>query len=339
MMAIVAGHYVHNSGLLSTLAEMPLSANSIYLYLFGMWGKVGINCFLLITGYFMCTSNISLRKFLKLYLWIVTYGIIINVIFLITGKIELTWDLFFIFFPVRNIHSNSFTSAFMMWWLFIPFLNILVNNCTKKQHQYLLLLTLLVFSIYPFVPKILNIDNNPICWFSTLYFVASYLRKYPDAIPHGNSSKFWAMMSIVSIVLGMLSVVSILLLDKYVGMSLWPYFMVIDSDKPLALLVAVSTFMFFKNLKIPYNKFINIAGGASFGVLLIHANSNAMRQWLWNDTIDCIGNYDMPLVQLIVYSNFVVLAIYVVCATIDYLRLKTIEEPLFKDLDKTIFDK
>lgn len=71
MMLIVAHHYVVLSGLAGTegvLNHDPLSVNSIYLYLFGMWGKTGINCFMLITGYFMCTSNISWRKFIKLYL-------------------------------------------------------------------------------------------------------------------------------------------------------------------------------------------------------------------------------------------------------------------------------
>lgn len=29
--------------------------NQFYL-IFGMWGKIGINCFALITGYYMCVS-------------------------------------------------------------------------------------------------------------------------------------------------------------------------------------------------------------------------------------------------------------------------------------------
>ena len=52
MLMIVAHHYVVNSGL--TSADGPLmtdfsSGNSIFLTLFGAWGKTGINCFLMIT--------------------------------------------------------------------------------------------------------------------------------------------------------------------------------------------------------------------------------------------------------------------------------------------------
>jgi hypothetical protein len=50
MLAIVAHHYVVNSGLMSLMDADPLNLKSIFLYLVGMWGKTGINCFVLITG-------------------------------------------------------------------------------------------------------------------------------------------------------------------------------------------------------------------------------------------------------------------------------------------------
>lgn len=55
MLLIVAHHYVVNSGLMSVMKEEPLHIQSIFLYLFGMWGKTGINCFVMITGYFSIT--------------------------------------------------------------------------------------------------------------------------------------------------------------------------------------------------------------------------------------------------------------------------------------------
>ena len=73
---IVAHHYVVNSGLFDSGGPMvsnPISANTLFLALFGALGKVGINCFLMITGYFMCTSHITVRKFIKLILQIYLY--------------------------------------------------------------------------------------------------------------------------------------------------------------------------------------------------------------------------------------------------------------------------
>lgn len=333
MLMIVAHHYVVNSGLTAVDGPMraaPLAANSIYLYLFGMWGKTGINCFLMITGYFMCTSKITVRKFLKLYLWVVFYGIVINGIFLATGRLEFSPSLLSVFFPFRNIHSSSFISAFMVWWLFIPFLNVLINNIDKRMHQLLMLLLVVVFTVYPFVPKVLNIEVNPICWFSTIYVIASYIRKYPESINKSDSARFWGWTSLALVVISMISVVAILLLGNYLNRDVPQYYMVADSYMPLALLVSVSTFMWFKNLRIPQSRLINAIGGSTFGVLLIHANSATMRQWLWTDTIDCVGHYGLPLGQLIAYSCLSVLAIFAICTILDRLRVKALEEPLFR---------
>lgn len=68
MLLIVAHHYVVNSGVMDLMYKNPFSANAIFLFIFGMWGKIGINCFVLITGYFMCKRTITVRKFLKLLL-------------------------------------------------------------------------------------------------------------------------------------------------------------------------------------------------------------------------------------------------------------------------------
>ena len=77
MLSIVAHHYVVNSDLPIIMSEKGFSvANSIFFFLFGMWGKTGINCFVMITGYFMCKSEITLHKFLKLVLEVLFYNVL-----------------------------------------------------------------------------------------------------------------------------------------------------------------------------------------------------------------------------------------------------------------------
>ena len=67
MLVIVAHHYVVNSGLLECIdAQTKLQLKDYFSLLFGWGGKTGINCFVLITGYFMCTSHITKQKFCKL---------------------------------------------------------------------------------------------------------------------------------------------------------------------------------------------------------------------------------------------------------------------------------
>lgn len=111
MLLIVAHHYVVNSGIIDTMYENPLSANSIFLFLFGAWGKTGINCFVIITGYFMCKSKITLEKYTKLILEILFYNFVLAFLFLLTGYG--TWsDIVNALFIVKRINSGNFTACF-----------------------------------------------------------------------------------------------------------------------------------------------------------------------------------------------------------------------------------
>lgn len=52
MLCIVAHHYVVNSGILKEIISAnALLLNSIFVLIFGLDGKTGTNCFVLITGY------------------------------------------------------------------------------------------------------------------------------------------------------------------------------------------------------------------------------------------------------------------------------------------------
>lgn len=114
------------------------------------------------------------------------------------------------------------------------------------------------------------------------------------------------------------------------------YFFMSDCNKLFAVLVAVSSFLWFKNLDIKHNKFINAFGAGTFGVLLIHANSDAMRVWLWNDTINAEGYYFLPAGQLITISVGVVLAIFITCNVIDQIRIATVEKWFFNWYDNKV---
>ena len=326
MLLIVMHHYVVNSGLLSLMNADPLNSKSIFLYLWGMWGKIGINCFVLITGYFMCKSEITLYKFLKLLLEIIFYNFAINLCFVLYGYGNISAQNFlWCLFPVHSI-TDGFVSCYIVFFLFIPFLNILLRNIDKRQHRLLLILLLCVYSLLYFIPYI-RVSYNYVTWFCVLYFIGSYLRFYPI---HDNNQRFWLNVLLVTVFLSMISVFFMVWLNatwfNAKGFHYSVYYFVSDSNAPLAVLVSICAFMYFKNLKIKQSKFINIVGGGTFGVLLIHANSDTMRQWLWKDVCDNTGHYSSSNIYL--HAILVPIAVFIVCSVIEYIRMKTIETPL-----------
>ncbi|MBR3727573.1 MAG: acyltransferase family protein [Muribaculaceae bacterium] len=323
MILIVAHHYVDSSGLLEVMKQSPTSFKSIYLYIFGMWGKTGINCFVLITGYFMCQSHITLRKFTKLVFWIEFYRIVTYLIFCASGYINFSLAVFARnLMPVYNI-THGFVGCFLIFFLTIPFLNILIKNMSKRQHFLLLLLSLFIYSLWAQIPY-LEVRMNYVIWFDVLYILSSYIRLHIS--PHIDHKK-WGWLTLLSILISVLSVVVIV----YHGRPELAYFFVSDSNALLAVIVSVCAFMWFKSYPIKYHKWINSIGATTFGVLLIHTNSDTMIKWLWKDSLNNVGYYDG---NIYLHSVICVLCVFFVCTIIDQLRLRFIEEPLFIVLDR-----
>lgn len=340
MLMIVAHHSVVNSGLFDQIsAEKTNELGSYLMTLFGAWGKTGIDCFVMITGYFMCRSNISLKKFLKLYLQVAFYGVLISLVFMFSGRIPFTasgiMQTLHGFFPIYSIGSD-FTASFLIFYLCIPFLNILVKNMTKRQHQALLLILVGMLTILR-LNNTMIIRFNYVEWFSVLYLISSYIRFYGDdfaKISHRN----WGIIAILTFFAASASVVGL----SWLGLSgktnaFIPHFLVSDSNAIFALAVAFTSFMWFKDLKIKQCKIINALGGATFGVLLIHAHSDEMRQWLWKETVDVTGHYvSMGAFQMIGYLVTVVVLIFLVCALIDIARSRWIEPWLNPRVEKMV---
>ena len=160
-----------------------------------MWGKTGINCFVLITGYFMCKSETTIAKFLKLVLEVIFYKVVIYLAFVISGIVEFKLPTFIkTFCPISNI-GDGFTTAFILFYLFIPFVNILVHNLNKKMHLLLILLFLFIYTVLYMIP-FFEVRYNYVTWFIVLFLIASYIRYYPihpivgKEIPWGGGNSF-----------------------------------------------------------------------------------------------------------------------------------------------------
>ena len=321
MLLIVAHHYVVNSGLSlpdGPIYSAPHSWRSIFLLILGAFGKTGINCFVLITGYFMCKSQISAKKFAKLFLEVVFYRILIFIVFLFAGYETLSLGSLITLFPINNI-GNNFTGTYLIFFLCIPFINILIHNMTEKQH--LSLLAICSFS-YILLGTIRRVTMNYVSWFIVLYLIASFIRLYPRKI--FENTRFWGLSSLASILLSVSSV----LLCTFLETGFSSYFFVTDSNTLLAVVTAFCSFLFFKNIKIRNIKFINTVSASTFGVLLIHGNSDAMRTWLWKSLLKTTSFYSSEFLILHAFGS--VIAIFVVCVFIDFLRIKFVETPFFK---------
>ena len=260
----------------------------------------------------MCKTQIKKKKFIKLLTQIYFYKIVIYLIFLSSRYESFTVkNLLKIILPFSYIDKN-FIGCFLIFYLCIPFLNVLVTNMTKKQHKLLLALSL---SVYVIIGTVLNITFNYITWFCILFFIASYIRLYPISL--FENTKFWLICTLISILFSCLSIICMLWVAVRFG-KYNPYFFVSDSNKIFAVSTSICSFMLFKNLRMKSNSFINIVASTCFGVLLIHANSDTMRRWLWNDMLHNVEIYNSQ--YYIIHPIVSAICIFIICSAIEWIR-------------------
>ena len=332
MLLIVAHHSVFHSGVMEEMAQNPLCAKSIFFYVFGMWGRTGIDCFVLITGYFMCKSHITIQKYLKLLLEVIFYNVVIYGVFVAMGKQSFSVnELFWSIFPFREI-TCLFVPCFLLFYLFIPYLSILVSHIDKKMHARLIALCLVIYTLTVTLPQF-QVSMNHVTLYSVLFIIASYIRIY-GLLPRV-STRNWGGITLLCMMLSIISVLCVVYCDSHFGKQTPPYKYVSPSGI-CAVMTSVSSFMFFKDLKIKNNQFINMVAASTFGVLLIHDNCAIMRQWLWKEFIDVKSIYSLSISSATLQMVCVVLAVFIICILLDMLRKNTIEKWVLNQINKKL---
>lgn len=332
MITIVAHHYVVNSGITNEFDYSSITLNMVFLQLWGMWGKTAINVFVMITGYFMCSRQLTVRRIAKIYMEAQFYTIIIFVLFLIMGYESISVNSIFrvLFWNLSGIGSG-FTASFLAFYIFIPFYNKLISTLNRADHLKLICMLLALYTGTSTFFFCEGIFSEPV-WYIVLYFVAAYVKIYGSGT-WINNNKIIGPMLAAFICLAYASVLCIDFIGSRFGFVSWGY-LIADSNKLLAFLVGVSTFLFFNNISIQYNGFINTIASTMFGVLCIHANSSAMRDWLWKKILNVSGMYSSSIVELVSHAVLSIVAIFAVCIMIDLIRIRMIEKPIMERLDK-----
>ena len=298
-----------------------------------MGGKVGVNIFVLISGFFLIENTERLfqpKKLLKFWGQVVFYSITTYFLSIVLqiNNFDIK-QIIKICLPI-TYPGWWFASTYFMLYLIHPFLNKLLHDLNKNVYQYLILLLVLCWSIIPTLTTQL-FESNSLLWFITLYAIAGYAKIY--GFNERLKSKHYFFLFLIVLVCSYLISVSFLVLGTkrnelavhaidFFGMERFPI-----------LLMAFFLFMTFAKLKIKYNKWINVIASATFGVYLIH-DSSYIRYYIWWNIFK-INQYQESLF-LIPYSILVVFIIYVLCTGIEMVRKVLLERPYIIFVNKYV---
>lgn len=319
MFLIVAHHFSVHGGF--KLLQSTVSINRIWVQLLQMGGKIGVDIFVIISGYFLIQSSKNkLSKVLKLWVQLLFYSLIIYLIFVIAGDATLS---------IKELIKNIFPVIFTKWWfastyfilyLLTPYLNKLLISFSKNDYQnFLILLTVLWCIIPTFTTNLFQ--SNPLIWFVYLYALAGYIRLY--GLFDSLKAKTCILIAIFASILTFLSAVIFDILGLKINFFSEHATYFFEMQKLPILIISVLLFLGFSRIDIGSNRVINIVASATFGVYLIHDN-NYVRVFLWENlfknTSFAHSDYLIP------YSISVIISVYIVCTLIELMRIYLIEK-------------
>ena len=321
MLMIVAHHFFCHGGF--EFSNETITINRLWLQLINIGGKIGVDIFIIISGYFLIDSHrIRTSKVLILWLQVFTYSIVIFSLFTIL-KIEK--------FSLKELVKSVLPITFSKWWfasayfvlyLISPYINKLLHIMDKRTYNgYILLLTLMWCIIPTFTKQ--SVESNSLLWFIYLYSLAGYIKLY--GFKYNVKSTTFIMLSISLILLTYLSsVVFDVIGIKYKIFSEYNTFFYSQNSLPIVL-SSLLLFIGFQKSEIKCSKTINIIASTTFGIYLIHDN-NYMRSFLWKTLF--VNNSFQDKNTLIPYSIIVILIVFFGCALIELLRKRLFEKPL-----------
>lgn len=320
MLLIILLHSIDHSGVLES-SETASFAIQLWVSFSYMLTQVCVNCFVLISGFFLVKSKFRLQKLIALWLETVFYSLIIRIVFIAIGYSTFSVSsILGCFVPVFTGRYWFITIYFGLYLVF-PFLNIAINAMSRKQHLMLNIVLFFLFSfsisVYPAFKGMNSGAGWGLAWFIVLYFVAAYIRLY--YVPNGKKIKylmFWLIISVI-ISIGYVAVNGKSDILTNALSNCYRY------DSVFAYLSSICFLLFFINVKI-YNKAINrfiiFIAPSAFGVYLIHAHTDfCLWSWEFLKLPSKMGSLMFVPIQLAI-----VIAIYAFCTVIDLGRRYTV---------------
>jgi len=335
MLMIVANH-LRGGGGFEALPSAPLSRALLYLLCSG--GKVAVDCFVLISGYFMCTSSAGWRpkRLLKLYLQVFFYSAGVFAALAAAGLIALRPENIVAFFLPVSQNTYWFATCYLFLMLLAPFLNKLAQGLERAEYRRFLLIGAVIIALVPTV-LVVKYPLTNMMLLLYVYLLAGYVRLHPEPL----FGRRWLALGVAAgcylLMVGYTFAYG-LLLPKLPLLRFMPKQIFSPGNSVPALLCALGLFLFFKDLKVKGSRVINVVASATFGVYLLHDHSPRMREFLWLEFFDSRPFFARPA-AFAARILLVPLAVFAVGVAVDLLRQYALERPLFRLIDKTKFGK
>ena len=281
---------------------------------------IAVNLYVMISGYYLSASArpFKMAKLLHIlcmtmfWSWLIggaaCYFLGANLnSFIMTG-----------IFPVLG-RNYWFVTDYVVMYLLSPFYNRLLAHLSQKQHGYLLCVLGFFFSLVigAFDP-IQLVGGYSLYWFTLLYILAAYIRKYPVSIKRRSYALVWILVLLLQIFA--YSLCHALHLDFIAAR-----FFDLNYNSIWILINSICCFMIFKDMQVKRGaRLIKFLAPLTFGIYLIHINKGIVN-WLFQELLPIKDCVDQTGWVVFLYILFFTVLVFTVCALLEKLRMTLYE--------------
>lgn len=283
-------------------------------------GKLGVNLFVMITGYFLVQSNPKVSSLFQI--WVETTLISVFMYFLLVLNplisFNFTWTEFFMrLFPVI-FGKYWFVTSYTIMYLSVPVLNKSLHITSLDKIKKVLTVSFFILSLYTCVYYNRGLNFSYPVWFVFLYSIGAYLKLKEEDIKRISTIHLFKM-NILMLLIGI--IINIILqfifsektstISQFLTLLGWneTIFYTRDSS-PYLLIFSILIFLFFLKLKVKPRKVYSFLSRASFGAYLLQSTQWFSTEYLWPVLVH--GNRFTSGKFIIMYGFFVSIIIFVI---------------------------
>lgn len=262
-----------------------------------------VNCFVLISGYFLITSKFKFARVLRTVLETIFYVFAITVILYAFGKASIA-DVAKSIMPFAPTKFTYwFVNKYIAVILLSPFICKLCNNITKTQYRILvaslLLISSTLFAFFPFGQLFGN--GFSLLWMITVFITGGYLKL------HAPKFKYWGIATMLLLILYNLC-------NLYLSGTIELHY-----NSLVTYSLSIATFMWFKGLNVSNSgilaKYTHFIAPHVFAAYLIH-EQGLMRVYI----VDLLNGFQGYMPDMLYLYLFGIIVI-IISALIDKVRL------------------
>ena len=261
----------------------------------------GVNCFVLISGYFGIHPKIkSFSSFIFQILFFIFIG---NMILFGEGKsASISYNI---------VSFSWFIRAYIALYVFAPILNAYAEKATQKQFMWFLILWAVVEFVMGYTIDYLKFQRGySFQAFILLYMTARYIRIHGGRF--FSFAKCYDMLLFMAFTLASAICMSF---SESIGKLNGGEYYFRAYNSPLMIIASVYFMLFFSKLEIKH-KAINWAGKSAYAAFLFHC---VVYEWYRNTCLEFYLHNHYIVASL--YSLIFILAIFTFALLIDQIRL------------------